>query len=276
MVEPLKIYRRSGHLTLDIDPGYQIAYTIDDFTDPWKPSEWVVMVHGLAESGEAWYGWVPALARAYRVVRLDLRGFGQSTPVSADFPWSLDDLATDLAKFIQVVCGGPVHVIGAKIGATLCVRLAANHPGCLKTLTLIGLPVIGSRSRPGVDMHTASVREWARSSMEERLGSDAPVEMLEWWSDLMGATALSTLSGFSNAVGDFNVANDLPRIQCPVLAITTDSVRHPAAEMESWRARIPHSEAVVIPGDGYHAAATYPDRCAKAALAFIDRHSGQN
>jgi 3-oxoadipate enol-lactonase len=50
-------------------------------------------------------------------------------------------------------------------------------------------------------------------------------------------------------------------------------VRHPAADMESWRARVPRSEAVVIPGDGYHAAATCPDMCANATLAFVNKHS---
>jgi len=46
--------------------------------------------HGNRESGAAWYGWVPTLARRYRVVRPDTRGFGKSTPVPRDFPWTLD------------------------------------------------------------------------------------------------------------------------------------------------------------------------------------------
>jgi pimeloyl-ACP methyl ester carboxylesterase len=42
-----------------------------------------LFVHGLAESGEAWRGWVPYFSRRYRVARIDLRGFGRSTPMPA-------------------------------------------------------------------------------------------------------------------------------------------------------------------------------------------------
>ena len=257
--------------TLELGSGIALAYTVDDFHDPWRDADTIVLVHGLAESGEAWYGWVPHLARKFRVVRPDLRGFGRSTPMPRDFAWSLDGLADDLAALTGVIGHGPVHLVGAKIGSTICTRFATTHPNLLRTLTLIGLPVVGSRNRPGLDPETHSVRAWARSSMEERLGQ-VPSEMLEWWSDLMGATALSTLLGFSRAVGDFNVTDDLPRISCPTLLLTTDSARHPASDTDKWRSMIPKAEAFVISGEGYHAAAVYPDTCANALLDFIARH----
>jgi 3-oxoadipate enol-lactonase len=257
--------------TLQLGPGVQLSYTVDDFHDPWLDAETIVLVHGLAESAEAWYAWVPHLARKFRLVRPDLRGFGRSTPMARDFAWSLDGLADDLARLIDALGHGPVHLVGAKIGSTIGTRFAATHPDILRTLTLIGLPVVGSRKRPGLDPETHGVRAWARSSMEERLGH-VPAEMLEWWSDLMGATALSTLLGFSHAVGDFNVTDDLSRISCPTLLLTTDSARHPASDTDKWRSMIPNAEAFVIAGEGYHAAAVYPDTCANALLDFIARH----
>jgi pimeloyl-ACP methyl ester carboxylesterase len=163
-----------------------------------------------------------------------------------------------------------VHLVGAKIGSTISARFATRHPNLLRTLTLIGLPVKGSRNRPGLDPETHGVPVWARSSMDKRLG-DVPPAMLEWWSDLMGKTALSTLLGFSHAVGDFDVLDDLPRISCPTLLLTSDSTLHPASDTGKWRAMIPDAEAVVIPGEGFHAAAVYPDTCARAVLDFIAR-----
>jgi hypothetical protein len=52
------------HSSSDLDMHYEI----DDFTDPWTTPETILMVHGNRESGAAWYGWVPTLARRYRVV----------------------------------------------------------------------------------------------------------------------------------------------------------------------------------------------------------------
>ena len=78
---------------------------IDDFTDPWTQPETVLLVHGLAESGQAWRAWVPHLARRWRVIRIDQRGFGKSTPMDEDFPWSVDTLAADLVAYLLSLNG---------------------------------------------------------------------------------------------------------------------------------------------------------------------------
>src|SRR5262249_51841645 len=68
----------------------QMHYLVDDFTDPWTEPETILLLHGNAESSLSWYGWVPLLARRFRVVRPDMRGYGASTPMPRDFKWSLD------------------------------------------------------------------------------------------------------------------------------------------------------------------------------------------
>src|SRR4029079_5922339 len=73
-------------------PGLEMHYEGDDFTAPWTNPETILMLHGNCESGAAWYGWVPHLAPHYRLVRPDMRGFGRSTPMPRDFPWTLDTL----------------------------------------------------------------------------------------------------------------------------------------------------------------------------------------
>ena len=67
--------------THDLDMHYEV----DDFTDPWTHPETVLMLHGNAESGLAWWRWVPKLSPHYRVVRPDMRGFGQSSPMPREF-----------------------------------------------------------------------------------------------------------------------------------------------------------------------------------------------
>ncbi len=262
---------------LAIEAGVALHYAIDDYTDPWRQPATIVLVHGFAESSDAWRAWVPLLARRYRVLRADQRGFGRSTPMPEDYVWSLDTLAGDLAALIAHAGGAPVHLIGAKIGATVAAHFAATYPDRVKTLTLIGLPVKGPKSRADWLAYAREhgARAWARMTMEERLGHDIPPAMIEGWSDLMGNTPLSTLLGFMAAVSGFDISADLPRIACPVLALTSDSPRHPVAEAETWRKLLKQSELAVIPGDGYHASAVQPAACAAAVLQFIARHSTQ-
>ena len=78
-----------------ITPDLEMNYRLDDFTDPWQQADTILMLHGNAESGAVWFGWVPHLARHFRVVRPDMRGFGDSTPMPLDFKWSLDRIVDD-------------------------------------------------------------------------------------------------------------------------------------------------------------------------------------
>jgi pimeloyl-ACP methyl ester carboxylesterase len=56
-------------------PDLGMHYEDDDFTDPWLKPETILMLHGNAESGLAWWAWVPKLARQFRVVRPDMRAW---------------------------------------------------------------------------------------------------------------------------------------------------------------------------------------------------------
>ena len=72
--------------TLRLAADSEMHYLVDDFTDPWRTPETVLLLHGNAESSAAWYAWVPVLARHLRVVRPDMRGFGTSTPMPMGTP----------------------------------------------------------------------------------------------------------------------------------------------------------------------------------------------
>src|SRR5260370_8088313 len=87
-------------------PDLNMHYEVDDFTDPWHRPDTILLLHGNAESGLAWYGWVPALARHYRAVRPDLPGFGHSTPLPPDYPLTPHRLGED---FLLPHSAPPTH-----------------------------------------------------------------------------------------------------------------------------------------------------------------------
>jgi 3-oxoadipate enol-lactonase len=267
--------------TLRPTPDLEMHYQVDDFTDPWRASETILLLHGNAESGAAWYRWVPGLARGYRVVRPDMRGFGASTPMPRDFPWTLDILIDDFTRLMDMLEVSRCHLVGAKIGGTIARAFAARRPERVITLTVVGTPPPireGAAERApelAREFETHGVEHWARRTMAGRLGSTFPAGGVEWWIEFMGRTAVSTQIGFMKTIACDDIRADVPNIGCPTLVITTDgSGLASVDETRQWQQQIPHSRLLVLPGDSYHVAASHAERCVEETLDFIARATG--
>src|SRR5450830_423955 len=123
-----------------LGPDLEMHYRVDDYTDPWSEPETILLLHGNCESGAVWFGWVPHLARHFRVVRPDMRGYGDSTPVARDFPWSLDAVIDDFVKLMDMLGVTRFHLVGAKIAGMIARRFAARFPERVLSLTVVGTP----------------------------------------------------------------------------------------------------------------------------------------
>jgi 3-oxoadipate enol-lactonase len=264
--------------TLRIQPDVDIHYLVDDFTDPWSKPQAILLLHGAAESSASWYAWVPHLARRLRVVRTDMRGFGASTPMPRDYPWSLDVLIEDFTCVMDSLGIERFHMVGAKLGGLIARAFAARRPERVLTLTVVGTPPplgVGGRERvPAMieEFEKHGVEHWARRNMANRLGDKFPAEGVDWWARFMGRAPVSTMIGFNAIIAHADISADLPRISCPTLVITTEgSTLASVEDTRAWQKTIPKSSLLVLPGNSYHAAATDADRCAVETLEFIAR-----
>ena len=261
-----------------IGSDLEMHYVVDDFTDPWREADTILLLHGNNESSAAWYGWVPHLARHYKVVRPDMRGFGESTPMPRDFPWTLDLVIDDYARLMDMLGVQRFHLVGAKIGGVIGRAFAARRPERVITLAVAGSP---PPIRADKDTMSARVKEiedygiehWARRSMAGRLGSKFPKAGAEWWIKYMARNPVSSQISFVGSINFSDITNDVKKITCPMLVITTEGSGLASVEdTRAWQQQVPGSELVVLPGDSFHVAATDPDRCAQALLDFIARN----
>jgi pimeloyl-ACP methyl ester carboxylesterase len=165
--------------TVRVAPDLEMHYLVDDYTDPWRTPETVLLLHGNAESGRVWFGWVPHLARDFQVVRPDLRGYGDSTPMPRDYAWSIDVVVDDCLSLMDELGVDRFHLVGAKIGGTFARRLAARCPDRVRTLTLAGVPGPRRNMGPGyaaraTEFETQGVEHWARRTIGGRLRIHLP------------------------------------------------------------------------------------------------------
>jgi pimeloyl-ACP methyl ester carboxylesterase len=134
-VRPLVAGARSRWIDLDGPLHYL------DFGGP-DSGPVVVCVHGLAGSAVNWSAIAPLLTGRYRVLALDLPGYGltrshgRGTDVSA--------LRTALHRFIEAVPAGPVLLVGNSMGGMVSLLEASAAPAGVVGLVLVGpaLPLV--------------------------------------------------------------------------------------------------------------------------------------
>jgi pimeloyl-ACP methyl ester carboxylesterase len=108
----------------------QLAVTVTGSGEP------LVLVHGIATDSRIWATVLPELSRDYRVITVDLPGFGRSAPVGEDF---------DLSAVAAAILHGlrehgvlePFALVGHSLGGGVAIQLAAEHPDALASLTLV-------------------------------------------------------------------------------------------------------------------------------------------
>jgi pimeloyl-ACP methyl ester carboxylesterase len=101
-----------------------------------RTGEPVVLIPSLCRGGRDFEEVSTTLEdAAFRCVTIDPRGVGESVgPLCT----SLHDYANDVAKVIEVVCGTRAHLVGHAYGGAVARCVAADHPGLVRSLVLLG------------------------------------------------------------------------------------------------------------------------------------------
>lgn len=240
----------------------------------------IVLIHGLAERSEAWDAWLPGLIPDFRVVRPDLRGYGRSTPMPTEYLWRFEQIIEDLELLFETLGLQRFHLVGAKVGGTIAMRLAAKRPDLVDCLFTIGSPaslaMMAANGPAWIEMvRQQGAEAWARETAGGRFGSALSAERLNWWVKLMGSTPASTLQGFLKMVPSVDVTEDLPQIQAATLVITSSSKTAIGSveDVRLWQRKIPNSRLAVIETDSYHVGGSHPEACLAQVRAFIDSGS---
>ena len=94
----------------------------------------LVLIPFLTADNACYSFQVPDYAKHFTCISMDLRGTGESDkPKEA---YTTEDLADDVAAFMQAMSIGSAHVAGLSLGAGIGLWLAAKYPEKVKTLSL--------------------------------------------------------------------------------------------------------------------------------------------
>ena len=143
-----------------------------------KDKSTVLLVHGLGQNGlKDWLTVIPVLAQHYRVVAIDLPGFGYSTAKKGRYsPLTYSQV---LAELIQVKGLQSVHLVGHSMGGAVSLMFAAKYPELLSKLVLV--------DAAGILERTAFVKAISASKVSNSYVTD---RLLEFSTELPDPTSL--------------------------------------------------------------------------------------
>jgi pimeloyl-ACP methyl ester carboxylesterase len=116
-----------------------------DLDAPPRPP--ILFVHGLGGESLDWVDVALQLKDSFDCSALDLPGFAHSPPPPGN-DLSLDRLASTVTEVARTF-NRPVHLVGNSLGGAVAVRVAAEDPELVASLTLVAPALPDLRPRPG-------------------------------------------------------------------------------------------------------------------------------
>lgn len=202
----------------------------------------------------------PLVASGHRVVRLDLRGFGDSTCPAGQF--AMDAFLGDLVAFVDALELDRFHLVGHSLGGMIAQRYALERPERVRSLALASTTSHSGRranafarlmvalAEHGYDaiLESPVLREQAGATLREAFPGGAPLAMLKRGMEQPNPARANAW----RACIDFSTKDRLAELRCPVLVTHgTADLLIPFQAGELVARAIPGATWVVEEGAGH-------------------------
>lgn len=254
-----------------------------------------VLLHGLGSDMRVFSANLAPLARAHRVIAVDLPGFGKSSKPDVDYalPWVADRIVALLDRLGL----DRAALIGHSMGGQIAMHVALAQPARVSALVLA--------APAGLEAFTAEEARWIRATVDDAYTVRAspaavvtrhvlafhrmPAGMWPLVRDRLAIIGGPDLRAYARAVTrsvaamlDAPVLDRLPRITAPTLvsfgsedALIPNRFLHGRDTQAIARhgcERLPHASLAWIPGAGHMVQLERPDVWNAAALTHLSRH----
>jgi len=246
----------------------------------------LVLIHGFTGSAATWGGHVPAFAREFETIAVDLPGHGLTPPPREPARGSVERIADDLAHILDQLGRAPAHVVAYSLGARVALRLAVAHPGTIRRLVLespsagIADPIerkarqvsddaLADRiERNGV---AAFVTEWERSPVIASM-SALPAQQAAVLRNIRLANTAEGLASSLRGAGQGRMEplqDRLGTVTAPTLVLAGALDPTGTTRAEEVAAGIPGARLVVLPDAGHAPHLERPTEFRSLALDFL-------
>ena len=241
----------------------------------------VILSAGLGGSGAFWAPQMDALLERFCVVLYDHRGTGRSARTLTD-PHTVAAMGEDIVKVMDAIGLERAHVVGHAAGGNAGLAMALTHSDRIGKLV-----VVNGWSRP--DPHIKRCFD-TRLALLNNTGIAAyvhaqplflfPADWLSANHARLEAEEVHHIQGFPDpdvmrariqALLDFDIDADLPRIACPVLvSASADDMLVPLSCSRRLAERLPHATLDIAPWGGHGFTVTAAEAFNATLVDFLE------
>ena len=261
--------------------GDNIHYRVEGRRDEGAPV--MVMLHGIMASLQTWDGWVEQLKDKYRIVRLDVPGFGVTGAIS-DGDTSIEGIVDRLHALVNYLQLDRFILAGNSLGGYISWEYAAAHPDRVSALIIqdaagypMPLPLLMRLFTTPYLRH--AVRVGSPQFVVKLVLSDvygdrrriAP-HKIPCYQDMMlhRGNPLSLLTIFEEL--DNMNPERVSKVKAPTLIQWGEKDRWiPPANAQLFKRDIENSELIMYPGVGHVPMEEIPEQSARDAQEFLSR-----
>ncbi|MFZ5569267.1 MAG: wax ester/triacylglycerol synthase family O-acyltransferase [Thermodesulfobacteriota bacterium] len=248
----------------------------------------VLLLHGILSSLHTWDDWAALLSPHYRLIRLDLPGFGLTTRLKGA-PCSRDLFLDFLHQFIQTLGLGNIDIAGNSVGGYLAWNYALQFPENVNRLLLIdavGYP----QDLPGIMKFinapligdiagVMSPRIFFEQSIRSIYGDKSKVsdEVVARCYDMAASAEnrgayVDVLRLLKNQCASTALCSGIDRIQADTLLMWgAKDPWVPVKMVKHWERDLPSSRTIIYDGVGHMPMEEIPRRSAADAHRFLKR-----
>ncbi|WP_424944775.1 3-oxoadipate enol-lactonase [Aliiroseovarius crassostreae] len=241
-----------------------------------KDAPAVVFAHALGADLTMWDAVLPYLPANLRVIRMDMRGHGQSP--CPEGPYPMGDLVKDAVAALDRLGVKECCFVGLSIGGIIAQGLAAERPDLVRALVLsntavkIATPAIwGARMEvvrnEGIEALVGpNMQRWfARATHRDR------PDLVLHAAQVMRATPQAGYLGCMAAIADTDLYESTARLTLPTLVTAgSEDGSTPADLVRELADLIPGSEFTLIRKSGHMSPVEQPVAYAAALTRFLE------
>ena len=243
----------------------------------------IVLLHGTASSLHTWDHWAHQLTQQYRVIRMDLPGFGLTGPDKQDRYEVTDDVAF-LNSFMAQLSIDRVHLVGSSLRGRIAWEYSLVNPDQVNSLTLINALGYPQESwPPAIEMAQWPVMDKVMTQVSPRFLYETGLKEVYFNEEQVTDSVVDRYFELSRYPGNLdafpkrvsakldNQSEKIAQVSVPTLILWgQEDIYFPVASAYRFHADVSQSRLSVYANVGHLPMEEAPTRSVNDFLDFID------